>query len=347
MVVSILLALFSLSLAGFVFYVCRFDTLEHSDQRFNNIVKVFMTLILIHCLLIYMEIGTPMALLYGPIHLSLHRISKQNKQNKYLILQLVPFVVMAIAYCILSYFIQVKSVWVDSLMIYYPVVFVCMIVATLAYGTYIWSTQTGSNRRQQQLVLQLASVTFVIAFFLFVFFLIQVTDLSEEGVGFNPSYIVYGLMLVLIFLMISYLLKESGQGIKGSVDSVKYENEKYFAYSIERDILEDYALKVESVITDKRLYLRSDFSLDDLQNETAIPKHHLSQLFNSYYGKTFYNYIAEKRIEEVVLRINQDANITLESLAFECGFNSKTSFNKYFKEITGVTPSEYRNRMTM
>ncbi len=40
--------------------------------------------------------------------------------------------------------------------------------------------------------------------------------------------------------------------------------------------------------------------------------------------------------------MNEDNAITIESLAYECGFNSKTTLNKYFKELTGLVPSQYR-----
>jgi len=42
-----------------------------------------------------------------------------------------------------------------------------------------------------------------------------------------------------------------------------------------------------------------------------------------------------------LINTNQ-GKLKIESLAYSCGFNSKTSFNKYFKEKTGFTPSEYQ-----
>jgi AraC-like DNA-binding protein len=68
-------------------------------------------------------------------------------------------------------------------------------------------------------------------------------------------------------------------------------------------------------------------------------------LFNDYLGKSFYRIIAEYRIENAICILKEKGDsLTIEALAYESGFSSKTSFNKYFKEITGYLPSEYRNR---
>ena len=60
-------------------------------------------------------------------------------------------------------------------------------------------------------------------------------------------------------------------------------------------------------------------------------------------GKSFYVLVSEYRINYAKEILKEDNNITIESLAYECGFNSKSTFNKYFKEQTGYSPSEYRS----
>ncbi|PLX12240.1 MAG: hypothetical protein C0597_13735 [Marinilabiliales bacterium] len=54
------------------------------------------------------------------------------------------------------------------------------------------------------------------------------------------------------------------------------------------------------------------------------------------------------RIEEFKRLASSPKNhqFTLLSLAYECGFNSKSSFNRYFKKSTGVTPSQYFAQIT-
>ena len=66
-------------------------------------------------------------------------------------------------------------------------------------------------------------------------------------------------------------------------------------------------------------------------------------------GKNFFDYINTHRTEEFKKLVSNPNNrkFTLLSLAFECGFNSKSSFNKYFKKVTGQSPSEYLQHLNV
>ncbi|MNY28251.1 Helix-turn-helix domain protein [compost metagenome] len=59
--------------------------------------------------------------------------------------------------------------------------------------------------------------------------------------------------------------------------------------------------------------------------------------------KSFYDYINELRIEEfkIIVVLPENQKFTLLSLAYDVGFNSKTSFNRNFKNITGLSPTAY------
>jgi AraC-like DNA-binding protein len=60
-------------------------------------------------------------------------------------------------------------------------------------------------------------------------------------------------------------------------------------------------------------------------------------------GMNFYNLVNEYRIKEVKDRLKSDKykRLTILAIAYDSGFNSKSSFNTIFKEKTGQTPSEY------
>jgi|GEM_PF-1188500 len=100
---------------------------------------------------------------------------------------------------------------------------------------------------------------------------------------------------------------------------------------------------VQRKLIDAKLFLSPSVSMDVLALQTSVPRYQLTQVFSQHYGKSFYQFIAEMRIEYALNRIAEAGDtLTLDSLSYECGFNSKTSFNRYFKEYTGLTPSEYR-----
>src|SRR5690606_35407387 len=107
--------------------------------------------------------------------------------------------------------------------------------------------------------------------------------------------------------------------------------------------LAEWAEALEQELGRTQLYLNPSVSLDMLAQHTSIPRHQLTRVFSGYYKKSFYQFIAATRIEYAIRRISEcDDTLTLDSLSYECGFNSKTSFNRYFKVYTGMTPSEYR-----
>ncbi|MCB1306713.1 MAG: helix-turn-helix domain-containing protein [Leptospiraceae bacterium] len=94
----------------------------------------------------------------------------------------------------------------------------------------------------------------------------------------------------------------------------------------------------------EELYRNSELSLRDLAESIGMTPHALSELLNAGAQKNFNLYVNEFRVRLAChLLINEPHKKILE-VAFEVGFNSKSSFNSAFKSIMGVTPRQYRNR---
>ena len=90
-------------------------------------------------------------------------------------------------------------------------------------------------------------------------------------------------------------------------------------------------------------YLNGRLSLQEVAAQLEVSVNQLSQVINEKIGKTFFDFVNDYRIEEVKVRLgNSDhQNFTLLAIAFDSGFNSKSSFNNIFKKSTGYTPSQY------
>ncbi len=88
---------------------------------------------------------------------------------------------------------------------------------------------------------------------------------------------------------------------------------------------------------------RPELSLSILANEINTTTNKLSWVLNNSYKKTFYELVNEYRVDDFLQRINENKHkeFTLISIAFEVGFNSKSTFYKAFKEITNFTPTAY------
>ncbi|WPU93150.1 ABC transporter permease [Mucilaginibacter sabulilitoris] len=93
-----------------------------------------------------------------------------------------------------------------------------------------------------------------------------------------------------------------------------------------------------------RYYRDPELSVSSLADELDIPPHELSRIINTALKKNFNDFINEYRIREVILKIQDPAydHITLLGIAYESGFNSKTTFNRTFRQMTGKNPAEYK-----
>ena len=90
-------------------------------------------------------------------------------------------------------------------------------------------------------------------------------------------------------------------------------------------------------------YLNGKLSLKEVADSLNISVNHLSQVINEQTGMSFFDFVNKYRIEEVKVRLTDPKNeqFTLLAIAFDCGFNSKSSFNSIFKKIMGFTPSQF------
>jgi AraC-like DNA-binding protein len=92
-------------------------------------------------------------------------------------------------------------------------------------------------------------------------------------------------------------------------------------------------------------YYRSNlFSQSQMSKRLLIPVHHISQVINEKLNQSFFEFIAAYRIQdaEKLLSDPGSSRLTVEEIAEEVGYISKSAFNKTFKKITGKTPSEYK-----
>jgi len=121
-------------------------------------------------------------------------------------------------------------------------------------------------------------------------------------------------------------------------------NVKYQTSSIDDDLRKSYLASLEKNINLDELILDPLVSLDKVSKSLKIPAKHLSQLLNETYNLNFNDYINKYRIEKAVALIQSDdkKKMTILEVAYDVGFNSKTTFNTAFKKFTGKTPSEFR-----
>jgi len=112
-------------------------------------------------------------------------------------------------------------------------------------------------------------------------------------------------------------------------------------YDYTQDI--PYVEKLKKLLETDKIYRETRLNRASLSQKLEISEHYLSRIINHHFSKNFNDLINSYRIDEAkeLLKLDTMQQITL--IGFEVGFNSIASFNRVFKEKTGLSPTEYRN----
>ncbi len=110
-----------------------------------------------------------------------------------------------------------------------------------------------------------------------------------------------------------------------------------------RHELDEYKNGLSELMDSRRAYLNPDLSLSDVAEELGTTRGVVSSVINAGHGKNFRRFVNEYRVSAFKQTVTEGraGNLTLFGLAMDCGFNSKATFNRVFKQIEGVTPNEF------
>lgn len=154
----------------------------------------------------------------------------------------------------------------------------------------------------------------------------------------------FGINQVGIFNTVINELDDDGKRLKDEIREDKLSNKiKYQKSGLDYEKAKMIYVLLKDKMESEQLFLNPDLTLVDLAKVLNIHQNYLSQVINSFEEMNFYDYINKQRVNKFISLIENPGNkkYTILSLAFECGFNSKSTFNKQFKKITNKTPSEY------
>ena len=114
--------------------------------------------------------------------------------------------------------------------------------------------------------------------------------------------------------------------------------------SLTNEEIDNVVERLQKAMKDEKLYLNPELNLAILSKHTSLQQKIISAVLNQHIQKSFNVFVNEYRVEAFKERISQadKENLTMAGIAAECGFNSQATFQRTFKEITGMPPSEYK-----
>jgi len=130
-------------------------------------------------------------------------------------------------------------------------------------------------------------------------------------------------------------------------ESTEEKTQKYESSNLQNTQKEKYLKILLHHIEKEKSFLEPELTLAQLSEQTKIPSHYLSQVINEKIHCNFLDFINKYRIQEAKAKLanRKFDHYTIIAIAFEAGFNSKTTFYSAFKKHVGTTPSAYRKSL--
>jgi len=188
---------------------------------------------------------------------------------------------------------------------------------------------------------------FFIAFFLILILRVLLFVLNPEWGEFGSKFWYYLYFSILFYYIalngyyntIKTTLSFDVLQFKSQVTSIKEQN----AFKTTLEEIEEWKPKLEKLMLVDRFYENPSLTLSEIANELEIQPKTISTLVNQGFQLNFNDFINHYRIKAVITKLQSGEHNTktLLGIALDCGFNSKTTFNRAFKKQTSLTPKQY------
>lgn len=191
--------------------------------------------------------------------------------------------------------------------------------------------------------------------FLYAFAVLTILLISEHVLAmFIELYYVRSWYYFFAFAIITYYMAISAYAAK-QIIKLNFEPSLLLSYQepllLEEPVsvvedqswMAEWTTKLEVLMDVQQVYLEPELTLTELARKAGTNASILSKVINKSYGLNFHDYVNRYRVNEVVRLLRQPAyqNFTLLAVAYDAGFNSKSTFNRAFKKVTGVIPKDY------
>lgn len=165
------------------------------------------------------------------------------------------------------------------------------------------------------------------------------TDWMLNNIGWYPIYLPLCFMIYWLSIKGFIISWQTGVSVKkpGGISN-----------SLTETIRKDVAERLLKAMNEEKLYLNPELNLQILSQHTGLQQKIISAVLNQQISKSFNLFVNEYRVEAFKEKIRQAdmENLTMAGIAAECGFNSQATFQRTFKELTGMSPSEFRKSLS-
>lgn len=184
-------------------------------------------------------------------------------------------------------------------------------------------------------------------YWLFILFIgaasIQLAYFSNYILGLSPYLLGPIIYAVFIYIIAFYAF------LNQRIFEGKETNSKYQNINITYQEFKHYQDEIIQIMAAEKPYLNANFTLDKLSKQISLPSYLTSHIINKGFNTNFSDFINLYRINEAASKLTSSSygHIKISQIAYDCGFNTLSSFNSSFKKIKGTTPSQFKKNKLM
>jgi len=157
--------------------------------------------------------------------------------------------------------------------------------------------------------------------------------------GVTDNYLNFILLIALFYYSISH-----AQHLTTTKEENDFEDPKSAVPPIDTKPLDSTISKIMDGILNQKLYLNQSLNVEQFSAKIGVPYRDVSFAINKAFGTNFFEFINSYRIEESKRYLSDEkyVDMTVMDILLESGFNSKSAFQRFFKRLTGTSPTEFR-----
>jgi YesN/AraC family two-component response regulator len=183
------------------------------------------------------------------------------------------------------------------------------------------------------------------------FIILMFVLLASAGIASSFMVVDMGMYIVsstisLIIYATSFNLLRASDFFQENAEDPFNPRKKYEKSTLQEEEMNLILANLKKCMEEDKDYKNHLLSLFYISKKLNTSVHNISQVVNVKLDQTFYAMIATYRVKEAksMLLDSKSINLTIEDIADEVGYNSKSSFNRSFKKVEGITLSEFRDR---
>lgn len=325
---------------------------------FTIICLLFLIIINNHTDIINLPIGRqyiviPTQLIYGPflfVYIN-SIINEQFKLKKFILYHFMPLILLSVILIIFAEFAEISEGLTGEITLHQIIIISLISLISTFYSFWALYVLFQHRKTLKENYSCLSSqvtlkwITFVTVIMIAGFFSLLVIGSIERFVwGIKPQLVAYPNLIG--FTIFAYAVSYYGVRQSSLIHHVSNVIPK-LSEKVSPDEQTELIEKINNYMDSEKPYLKPDLTIQELADYLFIDRLVLSELINTQFKKNFFAFINEYRVQEVTNRLQNPEyqHLTLLSIGYDSGFNSKTSFNTIFKQYTGKTPSEYRKQL--